>query len=327
MPEEKDQFIEMEFEVEMVERIESLIGLKKVENEFAIGRLGTMETSWPDVNTALDEEVTVEIDLLDDEADAIDQAKKRLERNICVGVDKGFYGIAGKVVDIDTNIGLPYLTVKVAISDDKNDGYFIQEATDSYGNFNIKVVLKVHELKEGESTLFKFDLFFGRDTIVHSELRNLQPGSGKIDEITLKIKCTGDLDKSKNYGKKMKESVESDAELVKSRIENMKSAYNVFGRLTETTLSFIGDLKAEIGQSPPEIKFFKQILPLEVRKGTKFLGNSNTRELHDLENATESCRLDQIKFDHRIFFKTPAQAIQSGYDFCAYCFGKDRSKR
>jgi hypothetical protein len=60
---------------------------------------------------------------------------------------------------------------------------------------------------------------------------------------------------------------------------------------------------------------------------TQFLGNSHNREVHDLKNTKKNCRIDQISADHRVFFKTAEDAIKAGYDYCAYCFGKAKSKR
>lgn len=60
---------------------------------------------------------------------------------------------------------------------------------------------------------------------------------------------------------------------------------------------------------------------------TRLLGNSSTRELHDLDNEKRGCRVAAIRPDHRVYFQSEAQAEKIGYDFCAYCFGKGRSKR
>ena len=60
---------------------------------------------------------------------------------------------------------------------------------------------------------------------------------------------------------------------------------------------------------------------------TRYLGNSNSRELHDLNNQKPACQIDEIRVDHRINFKTQKEAVAMGYDFCAYCFGKEKSKR
>jgi hypothetical protein len=60
---------------------------------------------------------------------------------------------------------------------------------------------------------------------------------------------------------------------------------------------------------------------------TRLLGNSATRELHTLDNEQTGCRLASIRPDHRVYFLSEQQAQQVGYDFCAYCFGRERSRR
>lgn len=70
-----------------------------------------------------------------------------------------------------------------------------------------------------------------------------------------------------------------------------------------------------------------QSVPGKDRRTGRYLGNSSTRELHDLKNEQPGCRIDAIRFDHCVAFKSQKQAIDAGYDYCAYCFGKDKSKR
>jgi hypothetical protein len=60
---------------------------------------------------------------------------------------------------------------------------------------------------------------------------------------------------------------------------------------------------------------------------TRLLGNSGSRELHDLDNEKPGCQIAEIRPDQRFFFQSIDQAEKLGYDFCAYCFGKARSKR
>jgi hypothetical protein len=57
------------------------------------------------------------------------------------------------------------------------------------------------------------------------------------------------------------------------------------------------------------------------------LGDSGSRELHDLDNEKPGCQIPEIRPDRRVYFQTTAQAEKLGYDFCAYCFGRQRSKR
>lgn len=62
-------------------------------------------------------------------------------------------------------------------------------------------------------------------------------------------------------------------------------------------------------------------------KKTRFLGNSHNREVHDQQNAKKNCQINEIAIDRRVFFETLEDAIKAGYDCCAYCFGRSKSKR
>jgi hypothetical protein len=59
----------------------------------------------------------------------------------------------------------------------------------------------------------------------------------------------------------------------------------------------------------------------------RYAGNPATRELHDTERLTKRCNFEQIKPDERVYFDTTAAAEKAGYDYCAYCFGKAKSRR
>ena len=60
---------------------------------------------------------------------------------------------------------------------------------------------------------------------------------------------------------------------------------------------------------------------------TRLLGNSGSREVHDLDNEKPRCQIAEIRPDRRFYFTSIDQAEKLGYDFCAYCFGKQRSRR
>lgn len=59
---------------------------------------------------------------------------------------------------------------------------------------------------------------------------------------------------------------------------------------------------------------------------TRYLGNSRTEEFHDLENETRACQLDEIRIDRRHYFTTVDDALNLGYDYCAFCFGRELSQ-
>lgn len=60
---------------------------------------------------------------------------------------------------------------------------------------------------------------------------------------------------------------------------------------------------------------------------TRYLGNSKTEELHDLENETAACQLNEIRIDRRYFFGSIDEALGLGYDYCAFCFNRELSQR
>lgn len=63
------------------------------------------------------------------------------------------------------------------------------------------------------------------------------------------------------------------------------------------------------------------------RRASRYLGNSATRELHDLKNEKGNCQVDEMRADHCVRFKSVKEGESFGYDFCAYCFGKAKSQR
>jgi hypothetical protein len=60
---------------------------------------------------------------------------------------------------------------------------------------------------------------------------------------------------------------------------------------------------------------------------TRYLGNSKTEELHDLENENANCQVNEIRIDRRHYFRSVEDARLLGYDYCAFCFGRDLSER
>ena len=52
-----------------------------------------------------------------------------------------------------------------------------------------------------------------------------------------------------------------------------------------------------------------------------YLGNKNSREVHDLNNQQTNCQISEIQSEHKKYFTpdTLAQAKSEGYDPCDYC--------
>lgn len=54
--------------------------------------------------------------------------------------------------------------------------------------------------------------------------------------------------------------------------------------------------------------------------GAKYCGNTATKEVHDLDDETTQCQIDEIiKAGHAKPFQTLAAAHAEGYDNCHYC--------
>ena len=56
----------------------------------------------------------------------------------------------------------------------------------------------------------------------------------------------------------------------------------------------------------------------------RYLGNSNTKEVHDLENEQTQCQIGEIKDQHKVWFETLKAAEDAGYDRCHWCLGASR---
>lgn len=55
---------------------------------------------------------------------------------------------------------------------------------------------------------------------------------------------------------------------------------------------------------------------------TRWLGNTRSGEVHDLDTLTRNCQVDEIRFDRRFYFASLGAATELGYDPCAYCLGE-----
>lgn len=62
-----------------------------------------------------------------------------------------------------------------------------------------------------------------------------------------------------------------------------------------------------------------------IYKEQRYLGNTNTLELHDTANEHASCELDEISYSHRRWYETLAAAnADRPYDGCHWCLGGSR---
>ena len=61
--------------------------------------------------------------------------------------------------------------------------------------------------------------------------------------------------------------------------------------------------------------------------GKQFIGNTNTNEVHNLDNEQTSCNINLIKVEHVKTFSpdTYSEAKRMRFDNCAHCIGNSRS--
>ncbi len=112
--------------------------------------------------------------------------------------------------------------------------------------------------------------------------------------------------------------------------DNSKAVTAGFLYVLDTNGVILHRDKRPLAIGPGQTQYLEIVLDdaeLDQVAATRYLGNSGTRELHDLNNQKPACKIDEIRVDHRINFKTQKEALALGYDYCAYCFGKDKSKR
>ncbi len=56
--------------------------------------------------------------------------------------------------------------------------------------------------------------------------------------------------------------------------------------------------------------------------GEKYMGNVNTKEVHDLDNEKVNCQIDEIiRLGHDKPFTSLETAHSLGYDNCHWCLG------
>lgn len=59
-----------------------------------------------------------------------------------------------------------------------------------------------------------------------------------------------------------------------------------------------------------------------MNKLKRYLGNTNTTEVHDTQNEKTNCQLDEILASHRRWYDSLSEARRDlSYDNCAWCIG------
>ncbi len=66
--------------------------------------------------------------------------------------------------------------------------------------------------------------------------------------------------------------------------------------------------------------------PYSPFNNKRFIGNTNTNEVHDLDSETSNCKINEIKHEHVKTFSpdTHAEAENQDFDNCAWCIGNSK---
>lgn len=79
--------------------------------------------------------------------------------------------------------------------------------------------------------------------------------------------------------------------------------------------------KAPAEKVPPVEKAPAEKVP-PVEEAPKYMGNSNTKEIHDLSKTTKACQIDKMEDRNKVFFDTledVERARDEGYNGCKWC--------
>lgn len=62
-----------------------------------------------------------------------------------------------------------------------------------------------------------------------------------------------------------------------------------------------------------------------ISKLKRYLGNTNTLEVHDTQNEKTGCQLDEILTEHCKWYDSLEEAKRDyNYDNCAHCIGNSK---
>ena len=93
--------------------------------------------------------------------------------------------------------------------------------------------------------------------------------------------------------------------------------------------------KIKINMTPRKVKILPMEKPLKssiktkispAEKPPRYLGNSNTKEIHDLKNINGACQISRMKSQNKVFFKSIKDIKKAmhkkGYNGCKWCLSK-----
>jgi hypothetical protein len=106
-----------------------------------------------------------------------------------------------------------------------------------------------------------FFVFSDPEKLVAKNPKELYIQPGKVEDVTIPIRCGSKLADHLEGGKSVKDGVENDAKMVSLRLENMKEAHTAIGRMAEISLKDVQTIIKDLSVPPPDLPLLRKNAP------------------------------------------------------------------
>ncbi len=235
------------------ERLAHIVEEKKADNQDALGRIKALADSWKKLNKAIEADIKHEFELMDLEAQAVDEAIGDLDENRARPA-KDAFTITGKVQSEREGIGLPNLTVLLLQRVGRKVQPLAKELTDNLGNFVFRLSEDAFGTDGPAKVKVELQVLAHDGTLLHSEVEEVAPRLGGIARLTLKAAETDIISSKLEAGKAVRDSIEDSRGLIASRLENMRGAHDALTKMTGIAREELDFVLEALAAAPPEIK-------------------------------------------------------------------------
>ncbi len=271
--------------------LERLSRVSNVQNDARIERLKTSIARTQDISSNAN------------------QGKARIERAL-VSLSESCYVFHGVVSDVDLK-PLQGLTVRIVAQGSENTNRSLSSTTNADGYFSIP-------LDSSKTAASK-------KTTLDSSVKL----SERMAELFTHVNAPAGAATDNNPHSDNASAAATDQKEVLAQVEILNANKNVIYQDPSPLVVNAGTAyreyviaEATVCSQPPQGATQPETEPEPGR----YLGNSSKLEIHNLQNIKKNCQIDEITPGHRVPFATQKEATDAGYDFCAYCFGKSKSK-
>lgn len=226
--------------------------------------------------------------------------KSRIDRALVALSEDGniFHGFVS-----DTNANpRAGLTVRISVSNQNEAGASRSAITDSDGYFSIPL--------DSE-----------KNTSTKSGILNRQKMSGRLADVFAARENSASAEEKAASAEGAARTENIDAESVTNERNEILAQVTI---LNERELVYQDEVPLIINEGTA---YREYIVDIKASDAQRYVGNVLTREIHDTQKLTKNCQFDSIKTYQRVPFASTDEAEANGFDYCAYCFGKEKSKR